>query len=122
MLGVEMKNPKGFALVMVPAVGFVLAFVFFVIMSGIVHDDISVTYENRSVEDLFGDINGGGFEKIKRGDTQTISHRLSDDEDRNRIEITVKTTDGDVVFSQVFSRDELDEMDNTIVLEESLIR
>ena len=117
-----MKNSKSFVLVIVPVAGFVLAFVYFVIMTGIVHDDIGVTYENRTSVDLFGDINSGGFEKIEAGYTATIGHRLSDDEDRDRIEITVRTAAGDVLLNEVFSREELGEIDNTIVLEESLLR
>jgi hypothetical protein len=85
-----------------------------------VHEDIAVTYENRTALALFGDINGGGFEKIEAGQTKTISHRLSGDK-RDDIEITVKTQDGDIVYHRTFSnREELEEDDSRIVLEEPL--
>ena len=91
------------------------------LMAGCQHKDIDVTYENRTSTDLFGDINGGGFEEIKAGHTRTLSHRLSQDK-RDDIEITVKTEDGDIVYHEVFSsRTELEEATGKrIILEEPL--
>ncbi len=86
-----------------------------------VHDDIAVTYENRTTVDLYGDINGGGFEKIEAGETSTIGHRLSDDPDADRIEITIKTEEGAVVFANVYDRRELQDMGNRVILKQSLL-
>ena len=86
-----------------------------------VHDDIAITYENRATVDLYGDINGGGSEKIEAGETRKIAHRLSSDPDADRIEITIKTEEGAVVFTKVYSRKELREMGNRVILEQSLV-
>ena len=86
-----------------------------------VHDDIAVTYENRTTVDLYGDINGGGFEKIEAGETSTIGHRLSDDVDADRVKITIKTEEDIVIFSRVYDRKELQDMGNRVILEQSLL-
>ena len=86
-----------------------------------VHDDISITYENRTTVDLYGDINGGGFEKIEAGETSTIGHRLSDDVDADRVKITIKTEEDIVIFSRVYDRKELQDMGNRVILEQSLL-
>jgi hypothetical protein len=85
------------------------------------HKDIGVTFENHTKQDLFMDINGGGYERVAAGRTATIGHRLSDDK-RSEIEVTVKTQRGDVVYHKVFQdQQEFKDAGGRIVLEEPLV-
>lgn len=85
------------------------------------HDDIAITFENRTTMDLSADIGGGGFEKIEAGQTVTVVHYFGRDSDPDIVDITVRTDDGDVVFNRGYSREELRDLDNTVVLEQSLL-
>ena len=79
------------------------------------HPNIDIIYENRTDQTLLLDVNGGGFEEIDPLTADTITYLV---DDGDRFEITIMTEDGDVLFHEVFTEDELEEIGNRIIIEE----
>ena len=79
---------------------------------------ISITYENRTDSKVLVDVRSSEdavpvFDEVEAGATRTIDY-LADD----RYEITIVTEDGDTLFHEVFTEEELEERGSRIVIEE----
>ncbi len=79
---------------------------------------ISITYENRTDSKILVDVRNSEdevmvFDEVEAGATRTFDY-LADD----RYEITIVTEDGDTLFHEVFTEEELEERGSRIVIEE----
>ena len=82
------------------------------------HPNISITYENRTDSTIRVDVRTSddqqpAFDEVEAGLTRTINYLAGD-----RYEITVVTEDGRVLFHEVFTEDELEEIGNLIIIDE----
>jgi hypothetical protein len=80
------------------------------------HPNIDITFENRTDNNVLTQVNNDDFEEVKAGSTVTFTVLT---EDVDRFEITVVTEDGDVLFHEVLTEDELEEIGNRIIIEET---
>ncbi len=82
------------------------------------HPNISITYENRTDSTVRIDVRTSddqqpAFDEVKAGLTRTINYLAGD-----RYEITVVTEDGEVLFHEMLTEDELEEIGNRIIIED----
>ncbi len=82
------------------------------------HANVDITFDNRTGVDLLVNVNRSGFERIGPGE-ETISYLI--DDDANMFIVTVTTTDGTAIFEQTYTREQLSDREDTIVLEEALL-
>ncbi|MDZ4277917.1 MAG: hypothetical protein U1B78_02135 [Dehalococcoidia bacterium] len=80
-------------------------------------EDITITFDNQTTIDLLAEISDGGFVEITAGSSKAVTHRPLPEEG-DVIEITVVREDnGRIVYHDRLTRDELGEMDDTVVIE-----
>lgn len=78
-------------------------------------DWVNITFDNRTNKELLVEVNDGGVEQVQARSARTISYLAKGVE---RFEITVKTSDGNALFHDVFTEEELARMGNRIIIEE----
>ena len=76
---------------------------------------IDITFDNRTNNDVLVQVNDGDRVKVRAASTRTFSF-LTDNVDQ--FDITVMTEDRDVLFHEVLTEDELEEIGNRIIIEE----
>ncbi len=81
---------------------------------------ISITYENQTRSTIYIDVRSSEdeqrvFDEVEAGLTRTFDY-LADD----RYEITVITGNGRLLFLEVFTEDELEEIGNRIIIDSTL--
>ncbi len=80
------------------------------------HPNIDITFENRTDMNVLTQVNNDALDEVQAGSTVTFTVLT---EDVNRFEITVITPDGEVLFHEVLTEDELEEIGNRIIIEET---
>ncbi len=101
-----MKLRKFLGLFLLIAVGFLV---------GGCHPSVAIIFENQTDQEVLVEVNDGGVEMVAAGSTDTFRVRTND---VDQFEIIVKTEDGEVLFHDVLTEDELEERDNRIIIRE----
>ena len=79
------------------------------------HPSVAIVFENQTGQEVLVEVNDGGVEAVAAGSTDTFRVRT---DDVDQFEIIVQTEDGEVLFNEVFTEDELEEIGNRIIIEE----
>ena len=77
--------------------------------------NLDITFENRTDHDLRVEVSSSGFVEIAAESTKTFTFDIDDE---NRIDITVLTEEGDVILDEITTKDELEERNYRIIIEE----